>query len=134
MTGVQTCAFRSGGAYGVRAYPTSQGGGSQGAILSSELMHRINENWQVGAFGDLGLVQQYVNLYSGWQGSTNANNNYQLGDAGITAKFTYDQLLVSASLAARIGNNPLYNSSGQQLNVDNAYKSVQAWVRASIPF
>ena len=123
-----------GGAYGVRAYPTSQGGGSQGAILSTELMHRINENWQVGAFGDLGLVQQYVNLYSGWQGLTKANNQYQLGDAGITAKFTYDQLLVSASLAARIGNNPLYNSSGQQLNVDNAYRSVQAWVRASIPF
>ncbi len=123
-----------GGAYGVRAYPTSQGGGSQGAILSTELMHRINENWQVGAFGDLGLVQQYVNLYSGWQGLTNANNNYQLGDTGITAKFSYEKLLVSASLAARIGNNPLYNSTGQQLNVDNAYKSVQAWVRASIPF
>ena len=123
-----------GGAYGLRAYPTSQGGGSQGAILSTELLHRIDENWQVGAFGDLGLVQQYVNLYSGWQGLTNANNNYQLGDAGITARFSYERLLVSASLAARIGNNPLYNSSGQQLNVDNAYKSVQAWVRASIPF
>ncbi len=123
-----------GGAYGVRAYPTSQGGGSQGAILSTELMHRINESWQVGAFGDLGLVQQYVNLYSGWQGLTNANNQYQLGDAGMTAKFAYEKLLVSASLAARIGNNPLHNSSGQQLNVDNAYKTVQAWVRASIPF
>lgn len=123
-----------GGAYGVRAYPTSQGGGSQGAILSTELMHRLNENWQVGAFGDLGLVQQYVNLYSGWQGLTNANNNYQLGDAGIVARFSYERLLVSASLAARIGNNPLYNSSGQQLNVDNSYKTMQAWVRASIPF
>ena len=123
-----------GGAYGVRAYPTSQGGGSQGAILSTELMHRLDENWQVGAFGDLGLVQQYVNLYNGWQGLTNANNQYQLGDAGLSAKYSYEKLLVSASLATRIGNNPLYNSSGQQLNVDNAYKSVQAWVRASIPF
>ncbi|MDH6242323.1 hemolysin activation/secretion protein [Polynucleobacter sphagniphilus] len=123
-----------GGAYGVRAYPTSQGGGSQGAILSTELMHRLDENWQLGIFGDLGLVQQYVNLYSGWQGLTNANNQYQLGDAGITAKYSYDKVLVTASLAARIGNNPLYNSSGQQLNVDNSYKSVQAWIRASIPF
>jgi hemolysin activation/secretion protein len=123
-----------GGAYGVRAYPNSQGGGSQGAILSTELMHRINANWQLGVFGDLGLVQQYVNLYSGWQGQTNANNNYQLGDAGITARFSYGRAFISASLAARIGNNPLYNSSGQQLNVDNAYKSVQAWVRGTIPF
>ena len=123
-----------GGAYGVRAYPTSQGGGSQGAIFSTELMHRINESWQVGAFGDLGVVQQYVNLYNGWQGLTNANNNYQLGDAGMTAKYFYDRAVVSASLAFRVGNNPLYNSSGQQLNVDNSYKTMQAWVRASIPF
>jgi hemolysin activation/secretion protein len=123
-----------GGAYGVRAYPNSQGGGSQGAIFSTELMHRINQNWQAGVFGDLGLVQQYVNLYSGWQGLTNANNNYQLGAAGITAKYFYKRASISASLAARIGNNPLYNSSGQQLNTDNAYKSVQAWVRGTIPF
>jgi hemolysin activation/secretion protein len=123
-----------GGAYGVRAYPTSQGGGSQGAVFSTELLHRINQSWQVGAFGDLGMVQQYVNLYSGWQGLTNANNNYQLGDAGVTAKYLYDRAVVSASLAFRVGNNPLYNSSGQQLNVDNSYKTMQAWVRASIPF
>ncbi|MBT8607987.1 ShlB/FhaC/HecB family hemolysin secretion/activation protein [Polynucleobacter paneuropaeus] len=123
-----------GGAYGVRAYPTSQGGGSQGAIFSTELMHRLNENWQVGAFGDLGIVQQYVNLYKGWQGLTNANNNYQLGDAGVSAKYSYERAVVSASLAFRVGNNPLYNSSGQQLNVDNSYKTMQAWVRASIPF
>ncbi|MBT8636466.1 ShlB/FhaC/HecB family hemolysin secretion/activation protein [Polynucleobacter paneuropaeus] len=123
-----------GGAYGVRAYPTSQGGGSQGAVFSTELMHRINESWQVGAFGDLGIVQQYVNLYNGWQGLTNANNNYQLGDAGVSAKYFYERAVVSASLAFRVGNNPLYNSSGQQLNVDNSYKTMQAWVRASIPF
>ena len=123
-----------GGAYGVRAYPTSQGGGSQGAVFSTELMHRINESWQVGAFGDLGIVQQYVNLYNGWQGLTNANNNYQLGDAGFSAKYFYERAVVSASLAFRVGNNPLYNSSGQQLNVDNSYKTMQAWVRASIPF
>ncbi|MBT8541412.1 ShlB/FhaC/HecB family hemolysin secretion/activation protein [Polynucleobacter paneuropaeus] len=123
-----------GGAYGVRAYPTSQGGGSQGAIFSTELMHRINESWQVGAFGDLGIVQQYVNLYNGWQGLTNANNNYQLGDAGVSARYSYERAVVSASLAFRVGNNPLYNSSGQQLNVDNSYKTMQAWVRASIPF
>ena len=123
-----------GGAYGVRAYPTSQGGGSQGAVFSTELMHRINESWQVGAFGDLGIVQQYVNLYNGWQGLTNANKNYHLGDAGFSAKYFYERAVVSASLAFRVGNNPLYNSSGQQLNVDNSYKTMQAWVRASIPF
>ena len=123
-----------GGAYGVRAYPSSQGGGSQGAIFSTDLMHRLNDSWQVGVFGDLGFVQQYVNLYSGWQGLTNANNSYQLAAAGISVKYFLKPLFVTASIATRIGNNPLYNSSGQQLNVDNSYKTMQGWVRASIPF
>jgi hemolysin activation/secretion protein len=123
-----------GGAYGVRAYPTSQGGGSQGAIFTSELDHRLNEQWRIGGFIDLGVVQQYVNLYSNWQGLTNANNKYPLSDAGISAKYFYDRAVVSASLAFRVGNNPLYNSSGQQLNVDNSYRAMQAWIRASIPF
>lgn len=123
-----------GGAYGVRAYPTSQGGGSQGAIFSTELMQRLNQNWQVGVFGDIGFVQQYVDLYSNWQGLTNANNSYQLSDVGISAKYFNNGAVLSTSLAFRVGDNPLYNSSGQQLNVDNSYKAIQAWVRASIPF
>jgi hemolysin activation/secretion protein len=123
-----------GGPYGVRAYPVSQGGGSQGAIIAGELNHRLTQNWQIGVFGDLGLVQQYVSLYPSWQGLTNANNNYQLGDLGLSAKLNYETIAVSASLAYRIGNNPLYNNSGQQLNSDNAYRQVQAWLRASIGF
>jgi len=80
------------------------------------------------------VVQQYVNMYPGWQGLTNANNNYQLGDIGPSLKYTYDKWVVNAVAAFRIGNNPLYNSSGQQLNTDNAYRTVQGWVRASYSF
>jgi len=123
-----------GGAYAVRAYPVAQGAGSRGVIFSTELQHRLDDNWTVGVFGDLGVVQQYVNLYPGWQGLTNANNNYQLGDIGPSLKYTYDKWVVNAVAAFRIGNNPLYNSSGQQLNTDNAYRTVQGWVRASYSF
>ena len=123
-----------GGPYAVRAYPVSQGGGSQGIILSTELQHRLDESWQVGVFADLGLVQQYINLYPSWQGLTNANNNYQLGAIGPTLKYTYEGWLVNAMAAFRIGQNPLYNSSGQQLNTDNAYRAVQGWVKASYYF
>lgn len=123
-----------GGPYAVRAYPAGQGGGSQGLIVSTELQHRLDQNWQVGAFADFGLIQQYVTLYPGWQGLTNANNTYQLGSVGPTLKFSYDRLSVNALAAFRIGENPLYNSSGQQLNADNAYKSVQFWVKATYVF
>lgn len=123
-----------GGAYAVRAYPVAQGPGSRGVIFSTELQHRLDENWTVGVFGDLGIVQQYVNLYPGWQGLTNANNNYQLGNIGPSIKYAYDKWVVNAMAAFRIGNNPLYNSSGQQLNADNAYRTVQGWIRASYTF
>ena len=123
-----------GGPYAVRAYPVTQSPGSQGFIYSSELNHRLNANWNIGGFIDIGMVQQYVNLYPGWQGLTNANNNYMLSDAGLSAKFIYEKVVVDAALAYRIGNNPLYTYTGQQLNADNAYKKVQAWVRASFAF
>jgi hemolysin activation/secretion protein len=123
-----------GGPYGVRAYPVAQGGGSQGAILSTELQHHLNENWNIGGFVDVGWVQQYVNVYPNWQGLTNANNNYQLASTGLTAKYLYDHWLVNATLALRVGQNPLYNSSGLQLNADNAYRTVQAWIKGSYAF
>jgi len=123
-----------GGPYGVRAYPLAQGGGSQGAIMTSELAYKIDNNWQVSSFFDVGLVQQYVNTYRGWQGLTNANNFYVLGDVGVSGRFTYKQMTVDAVLAYRVGNNPLYTSTGQQLNTDNSYKTVQGWLRASFYF
>ena len=123
-----------GGPYAIRAYPVAQGGGSQGAIVSTELQHRLDENWQLGGFVDVGWVQQFVQTYPAWQGLTNASNSYQLAAAGLTLKYTYERWLVNAALALRVGENPLYNSSGQQLNTDNAYRTVQAWVRASYAF
>lgn len=123
-----------GGPYAVRAYPVAQGGGSQGAILTTELQHRLNQSWQVGGFVDAGWVQQYVSTYSNWQGLTNANNGYKLTSTGLTTNYTYDRLLVNAALAFRVGQNPLYNSTGQQLNNDNAYKKMQGWIRASFSF
>lgn len=123
-----------GGPYAVRAYPVAQGGGSQGIILSTELQHRYNEHWQAGVFADLGLVDQFVNAYSGWQGLTNANNSYQIGGVGPIVRYTHQRWTVNALAAFRLGENPLYNASGQQLNADNAYRAVQAWVKASYAF
>ena len=123
-----------GGPYGVRAYPLAQGGGSQGAIITSELSYRVNSNWQISSFFDVGMVQQYVNTYPRWQGLTNAGNFYVVGDVGVSGRLTYKQMTVDAVLAYRVGNNPLYTSTGQQLNVDNAYKTVQGWLRASVYF
>jgi hemolysin activation/secretion protein len=124
-----------GGPYGVRAYPVSQGGGSQGAILSAEVNHKYPNNIQIGAFFDAGFLQQFQSTYPQWQGQTNAGNNYALYSTGLNAKYRYkNKAEVSGILAFRLGDNPLFNQSGQQLNVDNNYNSVQLWIKGSFFF
>ena len=53
---------------------------------------------------------------------------------GPIVRYTYQRWTVNALAAFRLGDNPLYNASGQQLNADNAYRTVQAWVKASYAF
>jgi hypothetical protein len=89
---------------------------------------------QVGAFFDAGLIQQYITTYTNWQGQTRANNSYSLYATGLSAKYQYQKVQLSGALAWRVGNNPLYNSSGQQLNADNQYRSVQGWIKGSLYF
>jgi hypothetical protein len=96
--------------------------------------HTYENQLQLGAFFDAGLVQQYKTTYPNWQGLTNAANTYSLYALGPLAKYNYEKIQLQAALAFRIGNNPLYNQSGQQLNVSNQYNSVQAWVKGTFFF
>jgi hemolysin activation/secretion protein len=126
--------FYLGGPYGIRAYPVAQGPGSQGAIASVEVTHKYDDNLSLGAFFDAGVVQQYVSTYANWQGQTNAPNTYPLYATGLTAKYSYDRFLLQAALAFRVGSNPLYTQSGQQLNVDNFYRNTQGWIKGTFYF
>lgn len=123
-----------GGVYGVRAYPTNQGGGSQGANATLTLNHQFIPELQLGVFFDAGLIQQYKITYTNWQGLTNADNIYSLYATGLTGQFKLDQFQLQASIAYRIGNNPLYNSNGLELNSDNYYRRYQGWLKASYFF
>jgi hemolysin activation/secretion protein len=123
-----------GGPYGIRAYPVAQGGGSKGAVGTIELQHNFLTNWQVSAFVDGGIITQYVNTYPGWQGLTNANNTYSLGGYGLGGKYIAKEYNVSLNLAHTIGQNPLYTSSGQQLNTNNSNRAYEAWLKGTLYF
>jgi len=123
-----------GGPYGVRAYPTGQGSGSQGVIIKTELQYPYNKEFTFGPFVDVGFIKQYINTYTDWQGQTRAKNDYSLAATGVSAKYKYNELNIDGALAYRIGDNPLRNSSGEQKNVDNDYKKAQVWIRASYNF
>ena len=124
-----------GGPYGVRAYPIAQGGGAQGLVASAEIIHTYPSQLQVSTFFDVGLVQQYRTQWSPTlQGLTNADNVYAVYAAGFGAKYNYQNFQLQGTLAFRVGQNPLYNSDGSQLNTDNQYRSVQAWIKGNYFF
>ena len=124
-----------GGPYGVRAYPVSQGGGSQGAVISAEVNHIFESKFEVGAFLDAGFIQQYKHTFDDWKGLTNAGNFYALYATGLNAKYSYKKKAeISSTLAYRLNDNPLYTSTGEQLNLDNHNRSVQFWLKGSLFF
>ena len=143
--------FYLGGPYGVRAYPVTQGGGSQGAVASIELNHTLENNIKFGAFFDAGVIQQYKSLFSNWHypnwnpgvpstenplpgQPANAGNTYALYGTGLNATYTYKKTEITGTVAYRVGNNPLLNSYGQQVNVNGYASSVQLWVKGSLYF
>ena len=124
-----------GGTYAVRAYPIAQGGGSEGVVGSIEVTHTYVNQLQLGAFLDAGIVKQYASHWnSTLQGNTNASNTYTLYAAGLTSKYRWKDFQLQGVVAFRIGDNPLYNAQGLQLNADNQYRAVQAWLKGSYFF
>ena len=128
--------FYLGGPYGVRAYPVAQSGGSQGALASLELRQQIQEKFMVSAFFDAGTVQQYKdpNAYAALKGATNANNTYTLMGAGLGVKWDYEGWNIGASVAWKVGQNPLYSSTGQPVNTDGTSTQPRGWITGSYNF
>ena len=123
--------FYLGGPYGVRAYPVSQGGGTQGFIATLELQQQVPEiDSTLIAFFDMGQVQQYKSTWDGWQGLTGADNTYRLYGAGFGVRYAKQNIQVNAVLAWPIGTNPLLTNTGAQVNTDGRQLSPQGWLQA----
>ncbi len=128
--------FYLGGPYAVRAYPVAQSPGSQGGLATIELRHQFPQKIMASVFFDAGFVQQYknINTYNTLKGLTNANNTYSLMGTGVGANWNYEGWNLGAMVAWKVGNNPLYNNSGQAVNTDSTTTNPRAWVTASYLF
>jgi hemolysin activation/secretion protein len=126
--------FYLGGPYGVRAYPVAQGGGSQGGIATAELRHQFRERVQVSVFFDAGLVQQFKNPSAFLQGQTNAANTYSLMGTGLGVKWDWQGWNLGATIAWKVGTNPLYSQAGKAVDTDGTNISPRGWVTASYQF
>jgi hemolysin activation/secretion protein len=117
--------FYLGGASGVRAYPSSEGGGAEGHILNLELRARLPDNFSVTGFYDHGSVAVNKN-------NPAALNNYDLKGVGVSVAWTASfGLTVKATLARRIGDNP--NPTFTGTDQDGSLTKNRFWLQASLP-
>ena len=133
--------FYLGGGNGVRAYPTSQGSGDQGAMLNLDLQYQFPGNVLGYVFYDIGVVNQYkdINTFNALAANTNAGNRYTLSGFGMGAKYSIYGVNLNALIALQLGENPLYrfDSSSKSYvpqNNDGTTKNVYFWLQANYPF
>jgi len=128
--------FYLGGPQAVRAYPVAQSGGAQGGVASLDINHKLWDNYTISAFYDYGLVQQYRTsaAYTALKGLTNANNTYSLSGTGLSLKWNSGGWALVGTVAWALGKNPLYNSSGQAVNVDSTTTKPLGWFSAAYNF
>jgi len=119
-----------GGATGVRAYPASEGGGSEGNTLTLELRQRLPNNISLIGFYDYGHVK--VNRDNNIASSANPNY-YNLEGYGVTVGWQATQTMdFKATIAQRMGDNPAADAKG--MDRDGTKKITRIWLSSSVAF
>jgi hemolysin activation/secretion protein len=112
--------FYLGGAQGIRAYPTSEAGGSMGNLVSLEWQHHFEvqkNRWTLASFYDWGNIT--VNKNNGFEkdATQNSPNKYSLSGYGfwLGASLPGSKGLTNVRLtwARRAGGNPNANLLGK---------------------
>ena len=126
-----------GGASGVRAYPTSEGGGSEGETFTVELRQKLATDLTLTGFYDLGHVKAYKNnAYADGSGSLNSGSgpsDFSLKGYGLS--LTWNAAAgteLRATVARRIGSNPIANANGT--DTDGTLKQTRLWLNATFSF
>lgn len=122
--------FYLGGVSGVRAYPSSEGGGTDGQLLNLELHARLPANLDLLGFYDWGAVR--VNRDNDFAGAA-ALNRFSLKGAGLGLGWnTSSGANLRAIWARRIGNNPNATAAGS--DQDGTRIRDRAWLSAGYAF
>ncbi len=118
-----------GGASGVRAFPASEGGGSEGNTFTLELRQRLDHNITLTGFYDYGWVKANKD-----NSTTAANpNSYNLQGYGVSVAWQATQSIdIKATLAQRLGGNPAAQANGN--DGDGTQKVTRIWLSTGIAF
>ncbi|WP_189342550.1 ShlB/FhaC/HecB family hemolysin secretion/activation protein [Candidatus Methylopumilus rimovensis] len=125
-----------GGAFGVRAYPTSEGSGSEGFIFNAEIRKELPRNFTLSGFYDFGYAKQYVDNTTTLGTSItsgNTKNEFNLKGYGVSLSWAGPfRSNLTGLWARRIGSNPNPQASGT--DSDGSHPGNFYWLQASINF
>ncbi len=122
--------FYLGGAGGVRAYPTNEGGGAEGTLVNLEVRWRLPEGFNLVGFYDDGHIT--INPNNSFAGAA-ALNGYSLKGAGLSLVWqSGGGPSFKVTWAHRIGDNPNPTATGN--DQDGSLRKNRFWLTASLPF
>lgn len=122
--------FSIGGPRRVRAYPTNEGSGDEGRVLTLEWREQLRSNLRLDIFYDHGWTR--LNADNNFPGAP-ALNSYQLKGVGLAVNWKPASALdVSATWAHRLGNNP--NRAADGKDQDGSLMKERIWLSASYRF
>lgn len=125
--------FYLGGSDGVRAYPESEGGGSQGFLVALEIERRLTERATLALFFDLGQVQQYKFNRDSQANLLAETNRYSLKGVGLASRFDlFASSYMEVAVAKRMGSNP--NATVDGRDQDGSRAGNRAWLSLVVPF
>jgi hemolysin activation/secretion protein len=126
-----------GGASGVRAYPSSEGGGTEGQTVTAELRQKLNAKATVTGFYDYGHAKAFNDnnkVDGSGLNSGIAPNSYALKGYGASVAWQPEKNIdIKATVAKRIGVSPIASAS-TGMDGDGTKKINRVWVSASIAF
>ena len=121
-------SFYLGGNAGVRAYPTTEGRGSEGQLATLELRARLANGLNWAGFYDWGRVLGYPN--NNFAGASEPNVTVLQGYGMSLTWQTGSGSTLKASWATRVGSNPTLSGKDQ----DGTLVRDRFWLSASLPF
>ena len=125
--------FYLGGSNGVRAYPSSEGGGALGQMVNLELRWSLPQGFSLVGFYDWGAVM--ANVQNSYTGAAQPNT-YALEGAGLALAWRHRSgLNVQATYARRVGSNPnpITTAVNQGYDQDGTLVLDRFWLNATLP-
>jgi hemolysin activation/secretion protein len=122
--------FYLGGGSGLRAYPSSEGGGSEGEMLNLELQWRLAQGFTLSGLYDYGSV--LVNKNNSFAGAA-ALNRFSMRGAGLSLAWANSQgASARMAWARRLGSNPNPTAAGN--DQDGTLIRNRIWLEAGHAF